>query len=219
MIQVRKPITLITLALFSFLLCASGQASIELNFQGMLTNSNSVRIPGASFDFTVKLVSSEPGTTDLWSHSDAICTDEDGWFSFSIPEISQYLDMEKDDKKSVVIRMNFLPNNKTTWLQKGEDLMVTYTLTPTMKDDVIYLKMSRMEGSELTVALEDHLYAFKDEYPFAYLTGGFLLTDTPPLTRNSLDDLRQWIMPDPSEEESATRGVKGGFPKGGYRKR
>lgn len=219
MIPIRKTITLVTAALFSLLLSTSGQAAIELNFQGMLTNSNSDRIPGATFDFTVKLVSSEPGKTELWSHSDALYTDEDGWFSFSIPEISKYLDMEKENKKSVVIRMDFLPNSKTTWMQKGEDLMVTYTLTPTMKDDAIYLKMSRMEGSELTVHLEDHLYAFKDEYPFAYLTGGFLLTDTPPLTKNSLDDLRQWIMPEPSEKESATRGVKGGFPKGGYRKR
>ena len=104
-------------------------------------------------------------------------------------------------------------------MQKGEDLMVTYTLTPTKRDDAIYLKMLRMEGSELTVHLEDHLYAFKDEYPFAYLTGGFLLTDTPPINKSSLDDLKQWMVPEPTEKGSATRGVRGSFPKGSYRKR
>jgi len=219
MTPIRKPFVLITAALFSLLLSASGQPAIELNYQGILTDSEGERIPEAAFDFTVKLVSSDLGKTELWSYSDATLTDEDGWFSVSIPEISQYMDMDEDIKKSIVIRMNFNQNDKTTWLRKGEDLMVTYTLTPTMRNDAIYLKMSRMDGSELTVHLEDHLYAFKDEYPFAYLTGGFLLTDTPPLEKNALYDLRQWIIPEPTDNGSATRGVKGGFPKGGYRKR
>ncbi len=219
MTLLRRPITLITAALFAMLITASGQASIDLNFQGLLTDSNKDLIPGATFDFNVKLVSPEPGKAELWSHSEVISTDEDGWFSFSIPEVSRYLDMDEDVHKSVVIRLDFIPNSKTTWLQKGEDLMVTYTLIPTKRDDAIYLKMSRMEGSELTAHLEDHLYAFKDEYPFAYLTGGFLLTDTPPINKSSLDDLKQWIVPEPTEKGSATRGVRGSFPKGSYRKR
>ena len=219
MTPLRRPITLLTAALFAMLISASGQAAIDLNFQGLLTDNNMDLIPGATFDFTVKLVSPEPGKAELWSHSEVISTDEDGWFSFSIPEVSQYLDMDEDVPKSVVIRLDFIPNSKTTWLQKGEDLMVTYTLTPTKRDDAIYLKMLRMEGSELTVHLEDHLYAFKDEYPFAYLTGGFLLTDTPPINKSSLDDLKQWMVPEPTEKGSATRGVRGSFPKGSYRKR
>jgi hypothetical protein len=219
MTQIKKALSLIPALLFSVLASTSAQANIELNFQGLLTDSDKEIIPGAAFDFTVKLVSSEPGTTELWSLSESMSTDEEGWFSFSIPEMSQYLDLGEDVKKSVVIRMDFLPNSNTTWLNRGEDLMVTYTLTPTMRDDAIYLKMSRMEGSELTMHLEDHLYAFKDEYPFAYLTGGFLLTDMPPLNNNSIDDLKQWLLPEPSDNGSATRGVRGSFPKGGYRKR
>lgn len=218
MTQIRKVLFLVSALLFTLLVSASAQANIELNFQGLLTDSNKEIIPGAEFDFTVKLISSELGTTELWSSSEATSTNEEGWFSFSIPEISQYLNLDEDVKKSVVIRMDFLPNSKTTWLNKGEDLMVTYTLTPTMKDDALYLKMSRMEGSELTTHLEDHLYAFKDEYPFAYLTGGFLLTDMPPLNNNSIDDLKQWLLPETSVKGPATRGVRGTFPKGGYRK-
>jgi len=49
--------------------------------------------------------------------------------------------------------------------------------------------------------------------------GGFLLSDAPPIDQNSVGDLRQWIVPDPTDSGAATRGVKGGFPKGGYRKK
>ncbi len=218
MTSIRKHIVLVFTALFALLLHAFGQAAIDLNFQGLLIDSGE-KIANENFDFTVKLISSESGKSELWSYSGAISTDEDGWLTFSIPEISRYLNMKGDEKNSVVIRLEFLPNTHTKWLNQGEDFLVTYTISPTMKDDAIYLKMSRMEGTELTVHLEDHLYAFKDDYPFAYLTGGFLLTDAPPLDKTSIDDLRQWISPDSSESESTTRGVKGGFPKGGYRKR
>ncbi|MCP4311406.1 MAG: hypothetical protein GY790_09105 [Bacteroidetes bacterium] len=215
----RKQITLITAALLALFMPAFAQPSIELNFQGLLTDAAGEKITSEAFDFTVKLISSDPGKTELWSHSDATYTDEYGWLTFSIPEISQHLNIDGNLNNPVVIRLEILPNSKTTWMRKGEDFMVTYTITPSTKDEVIYLKMSRMEGSELTVHNEEHLYAFKDEYPFAYLTGGFLLTDAPPLNDNAIDDLKQWISPEPDENGSATRGVKGGFPKGGYRKR
>ena len=210
---------LVALILFTSLTSAFTQPPIELNFQGRLTDARGEMIAGETFDLVVKMISSDPGKTELWSQTRTEVSDEHGWIDFSIPDISDYLSMENDMQNSIVIRMEFLPNKKTTWLREGEDFMVTYTLTPTMKDDVLYLKMSRMEGSELTVHLEDHLYAFKDEYPFAYLTGGFLLTDTPPLNKNSMDDLRSWVYPVSVENESDTRGVKGSFPKGGYRKR
>ncbi len=219
MIPFRKQKALITAILFMFAFQAFGQPTIELNFQGMLTDAQGEKIANESFNFTVKLISPDPSNTELWSHAETTTTDENGWLGFSIPEVSQHLFMADDIKKAVVIRLEFLPNSLSTWLGQQEDFMVTYTLTPTMKDDAIYLKISRMEGSELTVYLEDHLYAFKDEYPFAYLTGGFLLTDAPPLSENSIDDLKQWILPDLTESESATRGVRGSFPKGGYRKR
>jgi hypothetical protein len=67
---------------------------------------------------------------------------------------------------------------------------------------------------------EEHLFAFKDLYPFAYLTGGFLMTDTPPISAQSLADLREWLTPDALDENDDTsRGVKGGFPVGGYHKK
>jgi len=216
---IRKQIALTTTALFALAIMVAAQPAIEMNFQGILTDGEGHKISNEQFDFTVKLITAEPGKTELWSHESATQTDEEGWFSFSVPEISPYLMKEGKVQETVVIRLEFLPNDKTKWIRQGEDFMVSYTLSPTTRDNTIFLKMMRMEGSELAMHQEDHLYAFKDEYPFAYLTGGFLLTDAPPLNKNSVDDLRQWISPDPTESGAATRGVRGGFPQGGYRKR
>jgi hypothetical protein len=215
----RKQFALFTAVLLIMLPGVFGQPSIEMNFQGILTDAAGQKIRSEPFQFTVKLMTPEPGRAELLSQASSSQTDEDGWFSFSVPEISKYLMVDGQITETLVIRLEFLPNEKTKWIRQGEDFMVSYTLAPTLRDNSIYLKMSRMEGSELSVHLEDHLYAFKDEYPFAYLTGGFLLTDAPPLNPTSVDDLRQWIAPDPTEDGTATRSVKGGFPQGGYRKR
>ena len=219
MTSIKKQTTLIIAALFAFLLTTSGQAAIELNFQGLLTDASGEIMAGESFDLSVILNSSESGKNELWSYSEASTTDENGWFTYSIPEISQFLETEQNEDNSLVIKMEFLPNSNTKWLSEDEDFLVSYTITAYNTDDAIKLTLSRMEGAELTSHVEDHLFAFKDDYPFAYLTAGFLLTDSPPLNKTSIDDLRQWILPESSEIDSTTRGVKGGFPKGGYRKR
>ncbi len=219
MTSLRKQTTLIIAALFAFLLTTSGQAAIELNFQGLLTDASGEIMAGESFDLSVILSSSESGKNELWSYSEISTTDENGWFTYSVPEISQFLETEQNEDNSLVIKMEFLPNSNTKWLSEDEDFLVSYTIRAYNTDDAIKLTLSRMEGAELTSHVEDHLFAFKDDYPFAYLTAGFLLTDSPPLNKTSIDDLRQWISPESSETDSITRGVKGGFPKGGYRKR
>jgi hypothetical protein len=201
-----------------FMAFAAGQ-TIDMNFQGLLTDGQGKEIVNEPFDFVVKLMTADAAKAELCKQVYAIQTDEGGWFSFSIPEISSYLMVEDHMRDNLVIRMEFLPNATTRWLKSGQDFMVSYTLSPVMKEETIYLKMTRMEGSELTTHLEENLYVFKDEYPFAYLTGGFLLTDAPPLDEASPQDLRTWILPDPAESGEATRGVKAGFPKGGYKKR
>ena len=219
MTSIRKQPTLIIAALFTFLLTTSGQAAIDLNFQGLLTDASGEIMAGESFDLSVILSSSESGKSELWSNSEISTTDENGWFTYSIPEISQFMETEQNEDNSLVIKMEFLPNSNTKWLSEDEDFLVSYTITAYNTNDAIKLTLSRMEGAELTTHVEDHLFAFKDDYPFAYLTAGFLLTDSPPLNKTSIDDLRQWISPESTETDSTTRGVKGGFPKGGYRKR
>jgi len=209
-----KPGLIAMVSLFIIAISASGQPAIEMNFQGMLTNGEGNAIPNEHFDLNVKLLSARQGEPEQWSRTSASQTDENGWFSFSIPDVSSYLTGEDESNNPVVISLEFLPNDMTSWLKKGQDFMVSYTLTPTLKDDAIYLKMSRMEGSELTDLLQGNLYMFKDDYPFAYLTGGFLLSDAPPIDEESTEGLRQWISPDP--EAGTSRGVKGGFPKAGY---
>lgn len=214
----RKQTTLIIAALFTFLLTTSGQAAIDLNCQGLLTEGVE-KITNEDFDLNVKLISSHSGKNELWSYSEATSTDENGWFTFTIPELSQFMELKGNEKDSMVIWIEFQPNSNTKWLSEDEDFLVTYTITASITDDVIKLTLSRMEGAELTTHVEDHLFAYKDDYPFAYLTAGFLLTDAPPLNNTTIDDLRQWISPESSETDSISRGVKGGFPKGGYRKR
>jgi len=218
MTSISKHIILVIAALILLLPASFGQAAIDLNFQGLLTDASGV-MAGESFDLSVNLSSSESGKSELWSYSKVSTTDENGWFTYSIPEISKFLETEKNADKSLVIKMEFLPNSNTKWLSEDEDFLVSYTITAGITDDEINLTLTRMEGAELTTHVEDHLFAFKDDYPFAYLTAGFLLTDAPPLNRTSIDDLRQWISPESAETDSTTRGVKGGFPKGGYRKR
>jgi len=216
---IKKQIFLILVSVFAFAATVAAQPVIELSFQGILTDGEGQEISNEHFDLTVKLLTAEPGRTVLWSQASRAKTDEHGWFGFTVPDISGYLMEGGSVKEPVVISLEMFPNQHTCWIKEPQDFMVSYTLTPELKDNALHLKMSRMEGSELEMHLEDHLYAFKDEYPFAYLMGGFLLSDAPPIDQNSVGDLRQWIVPDPTDSGAATRGVKGGFPKGGYRKK
>ena len=79
--------------------------------------------------------------------------------------------------------------------------------------------MTRMEGSELVYHHEDHLYAFKDQYPFC-LSDRWFYYDRSAAVRIKLNaDLRQWIHLKSDEVGTASRGVKGGFPEGGYLKK
>jgi hypothetical protein len=160
------------------------------------------------------------GSEILFEFSSVARSDEEGWFGFTISEISRFLDGNNPFSDPVLIQMEFVPNSQTKWMKAGEDFVLTYTLRSATTDDQATLEMERMEGSKLQVHAEDHLHAFKDEYPFAYLTGGFLLTDQPPLDQELIADLKRWIVPEESDEEgAASRGVKGGFPTGGYYKK
>lgn len=214
----KKPLILITVAAAGLLGSLHAQTNIDLCFTGVLADIQNKRIADEQFDFSLKLLS-EPGDL-LWEEKSAVETDNEGWFDFSIEQISKFLVKEGQITETVVIRMEFFPNENTKWMRKGDDFMVSYTLKPSVVNNSIHITMTRMEGSELMMHSEDHLYAFKDNYPFAYLTGGFLLTDNPPVNKNSKEDLKQWLSPEQHMEDgAASRGVKGGFPAGGYRKK
>ncbi len=196
-----------------------GQSTYDLNFQGMLSDIQGNPIHDEPFNLTVQLLSEESGAA-LFEFSSSTATDEYGWFGFTISEISRYLMEGRELKHSAVIRMQMEPNVQTRWLAEGEDFLVTYALSPATMGHTTQLKITRMEGSELMVHSEDHLFAYKDQYPFAYLTGGFLMTDRPPVSEQSIDDLKQWLMPREADGDGIpSRGVKGGFPQGGYYKK
>lgn len=196
-----------------------GQSAYDLSFQGLLADIQGNSISNEPFDLTVQLKPAS-GQETLFEFSSSTKTDENGWFGFTISEISRFLLKNGEISETLVVRMEFLPNDNTKWMQKGDDFMVTYTLSPNIVDNSNQLKITRMEGTDLMVFSEDHLYAFKDQYPFAYLTGGFLMTDQPPVTDQSIADLKQWLLPDEEDDVgAASRGVKGGFPAGGYYKK
>jgi len=82
------------------------------------------------------------------------------------------------------------------------------------------MEIKRLEGSELMEHSEEHFSVFKDQFPYAYLTGGILLSNDYPADKQLLEDLKIWISPSEEEEsEAKTRGVKGGFPTGGYHRK
>ena len=215
----KKKLFLFTATIVVALGSVLGQSTYDLNFQGVLTDIQGKSISSEQFNLSVQL-RPESGQEVLFEFSSSTQTDEEGWFGYTISEISRFLLKDGKLSNTVVIRMEFLPNENTTWIKEGDDFMVTYKVEPLWIDNSIQLKITRMEGSELVAHTENHLYAFKDQYPFAYLTGGFLITDKPPVSAQSISDLQQWLSPDESDEEgAASRGVKGGFPAGGYYKK
>jgi len=215
----KKKLFLISAAMIAALGTLLGQATYDLNFQGILTDIQGKCINNEQFDLLVQL-RPESEQEVLFEFSSSTKTDEEGWFGYTISEMSNFIMKDGKISNTVVIRMEFLPNDHTKWIKDGDDFMVTYKMEPVEVDNSIHLKITRMEGSELVVHKENHLFAFKDQYPFAYLTGGFLITDNPPVGNQSIADLRQWLTPDDSDEDgAASRGVKGGFPAGGYYKK
>ncbi len=206
----------LTLLLFSLLTITNGQQIYDLNFQGRLMDKNGQGVGAEEFNLKVQL---KPASKDvvLYEFSSLTRSDEQGMFGFTIKAISNFLSEGGGDPKAVRILMEFRPAPGTSWLRQDEEFMVSYTLIPVAGNNANKFKMTRLEGSELFVHFEDHLYAFKDQSPFAYLVGGFLLTDKLPISSQSIDDLRQWLSPDLQPSDApASRGVKGGFPKGGY---
>lgn len=192
-----------------------GQAVYDLNFQGLLKDIEGNRIAGESFDLSVQ-VKQATGSETLFEFSSTTQSSPEGWFGFNISEISRFLENGEPFSDPVLIKMELLPNSNTKWIKQGEKFELSYTLSSQQSRQSLVIEMTRMEGSKLMVHSEDHLHAFKDQYPFANLTGGFLLTGQPPLSEEVIEDLKQWILPEEAEEGAGSRGVKGGFPTGGY---
>lgn len=212
----KKLICLFALVFAMSITSVMGQAVYDLYFQGVLSDIEGQRVVNESFNLRVEM-KRVSGSETLFEFSSVAQSDEEGWFGFNISEISRFLSGDYPFSKPVLIKMEFLPNSSTKWMKPGEDFLLSYTLKSTSAEGEPSLEMTRMEGSKLQLHAEEHLHAFKDEYPFAYITGGFLLSDQNPLNQDLIKDLKRWIIPDESDEEgAASRGVKGGFPTGGY---
>ena len=195
----------------------AGQEGYELYFQGFLADIEGAAIREDTFTLTVSLrrIGDQEKLQEI---STVKSTDREGWFGFSIENVTEWMMEEDGTWKPVVLEMEFIPNLHTDWMEEGNDFLVTYILEPSKTAGALF-QMTRMEGSTLEVYAETHLHAFRDRYPFAYLTGGFLISDQPPIDSLSIADLKQWLTPGELDEDDTSRGVKGGFPVGGYRKK
>ena len=195
----------------------TGQTGYQLNFQGLLADIEGHAIIEDTFRLTIHLRGIND-SENLFEHDSIVATDKEGWFAFTIDHVTKYMMSEDGTWKPILLQLEFNPDTHTEWLDQGSDFLVTYTLEPSKSAGALF-QMTRMEGSSLEVYSETHLHAFRDLYPFAYLTGGFLITDQPPIDSLSVADLRQWLTPGELDEEDTSRGIKGGFPVGGYRKK
>lgn len=220
MMKLNLPKILSFLLLNLFLLTPTwSQSTFDLCFQGKLADINGKEISNEYFDLTVQ-ISRGSDYEVLYEIKTSTSSDEGGWFGFSIPNMSQFLVEGGELKHPVEIKLELLPNRETKWMKSGEDFMLSYTLKPYTDNNDYQLMMTRMEGSKLAMYSEDHLYAFKDQDPFAYLLGGFMITDQPAFSDSLLIDHKQWLSPAPDDEQGGTsRGVKGVFPGGRYYKK
>jgi hypothetical protein len=198
----------------------SAQSEYHLSFQGMLSDIEGEKISNAQFDLRVQLKhNSNPEA--VFESLSSVSTDQEGWFTVNIEDISSYYLEDGLPGPPLLIKFEFLANDYTSWIGQNEGFMVSYTLKPFLKENKLELEMIRLEGSSLIAHSEDHFYVFKDQIPFAYLSGGFLIVDQYPPDQQLIRDLKEWITPSMEEEpNAASRGVKGGFPTGGnFRKK
>ena len=113
--------------LFACLMAAgipvSAQQDIDLTFQGMLSDVYGNRISNEQFNLSVRLLS-VPGNDLLWQNQSAVKTDEEGWFGFTIPAISEYLGTNGRMEVPVIIRMEFLSGAGSGWISQGDEFTV-----------------------------------------------------------------------------------------------
>ncbi len=216
---IKHRIFTLLLAHLLILATASGQHIYEMKFAGKLADIQGKAIGNESFDLSVEL-SREGDYKILFEIDTTATTDNEGWFEYTISDISKYLLKDDGHTHPMAIKMELLPNEKTKWMKEGEDFMVSYTLKPALGSIDNQLIMTRLEGSTLLKHTENHLTAFKDLDPFSFLLGGFLITDQPPMGDQSISDLKEWITPEDQDiEGGVSRGVKGSFPSGGYKRK
>jgi len=198
---IKRRIITVLMANLLILVSANGQLVYEMKFVGKLIDSQSKPICNEDFDLTVQ-ISKEGVHEILYEVKPSAFSDEEGWFTYTISDISQFLLEDGELKHPLVIKMEILPNARTKWMSEGKDFMVTYTLKPDRDSIDTQLMMTRLEGSTLVIL------------------GGFLITDQPPISDLSVSDLKQWLSPETRDEDGGvSRGVKGGFPAGGYHRK
>jgi hypothetical protein len=210
--NLQKYLLLCLLFLSLNLLDIQAQGTIQLHFEGQMMNISQEAIKSDEFKLVIKI---REGMSREAIYELRILkkTDQEGWFGFTIGDFHELL--YKDQASVLTVDLEFYPTPESHWIEQGEDFIVKYDLKKVIRNDSLLIEIERIEGSKGPklefFASGERLY-FYDTYPFAYLQGGFAFTF---MELNDTGKLRSYIS---GENEVKSRGIKGGFPVGGYRK-
>lgn len=213
--------TIIFTLLFSFAATSLfSQGSVRLNFEGIMKDIEENRIAEDEFKLLINVISNPSGEI-LLEKSHTLLTDKQGWFGFDIGEFDRFFTLDQSGTSTIFINLELIPTRNSKWIEQGRSFPVSYKILKVAKSDSLLFEIARMEGSraeELRFLNQDDMLFFRDTYPFGYLQGGFMISLD--LSSEKLAILRNIIDEDSdtSGEATKSRGVKGGFAVGGYRK-
>jgi hypothetical protein len=199
---------------------AYSQESIRLNFEGIMRDIEEMRISEDEFKLEVKVLS-DPSGEILLENSYSIRTDNRGWFGFELGEFDRFFNQDLEGTSTIVVNLGLFPTENSKWIEQGKDFPITYKILRAIENDSLLFEIARIQGSrpeELLFSNIEEMLIFQDSYPFGYLQGGFMISVD--LSSEKLAILRNIIDEDSdaSGEATKSRGVKGGFAVGGYRK-
>ena len=211
---------IIALLLFTTMFSGYSQGSVRLNFEGIMKDIEENRIAEDEFKLLINVISNPSGDI-LLEKSHTLLTDKQGWFGFDIGEFDRFFSMDQSGTSTIFINLELIPTRNSKWIEQGRNFPVSYKILKVTKSDSLLFEIARMEGSraeELRFSNLDDMLFFRDTYPFGYLQGGFMISLD--LSSEKLAILRNIIDEDSdaSGEATKSRGVKGGFAVGGYRK-
>lgn len=192
------------------------QETLSLNYEGVLKDIEENTIQEDEFELIVNVLSVPDGKT-LWEKTYQAKSDMEGWFGFEIEEFNSLFGTD-NGSASVEVHLGFFPMPDSRWIDQGSDFLVSYTIKRHQTEDSLVFEINRMEGSVLSFSQYNDVLFFQDTYPFAYLQGGFMIAmDNTEANLSSLRDIISGVA-EGKEKSARSRGLKGGFAVGGYRK-
>ncbi|MEZ5069851.1 MAG: hypothetical protein R2751_02500 [Bacteroidales bacterium] len=213
--RIARLILVPALFLLSLPLKTLAQTDPDLTFLGLLTDRDGNSLGKETLHVRLQLYPKTSQTPLFASERDAV-TDENGWFQLLVEDLLSCGD-GTDFPREITLDLTLVGTKKTTFLAEGEEFQLRYSLVFQGGSENQNPFITRLDGVRLTEHAESELFVCKDEYPFGWVTGGFVWTDRSTVRKQAVKDLQEWIRPQ-TEGDGVNRGLKGGFPGGSYKK-